>query len=165
MRRIGAGALFRDGLGGVMLVKPSYKDHWEIPGGVVEPEEAPRACCRRELREELGLEIEVGRLLVVDWLPPDPPRPEGWMLVYDGGVLRDGTTAAVRLPPEELLEWRFIHLDDIDGFVSEFKARRVRVAYECALKGTTADLEWGFPPVPANETGHFSDGIATSDAG
>lgn len=165
MRRIGAGALFRDGLGGVLLVKPSYKNHWEIPGGVIEPEEAPRACCRRELREELGLEIEVGRLLVVDWLPPDPPRPEGWMFVYDGGVLRDGATGAIRLPPEELLEWRFVQLDDIDGLVSEFKARRLRVAHECALEGTTADLEWGFPPVLGNETGHAYHGIESSDAG
>lgn len=34
-------------------------------------------------------------------LPPnsDPPRPEGWMFVYDGGVLGAGATGAVRLPP------------------------------------------------------------------
>lgn len=143
VRRIGAGALFRDGLGGVLLVKPSYKQHWEIPGGVVEPEEAPRACCQRELMEELGLEIEVGRLLVVDWLPPDPPRPEGWMFVFDGGVLEAGATEAIRLPPEELLEWRFVQLDEIDALVSDSKARRVRMAHQCAIDGTTADLEYG----------------------
>ena len=36
---------------------------WEFPGGKVEPDEEPRAALRREIREELSLEIEVGSWL------------------------------------------------------------------------------------------------------
>ncbi|RYZ04862.1 MAG: (deoxy)nucleoside triphosphate pyrophosphohydrolase [Myxococcales bacterium] len=36
---------------------------WEFPGGKVEPNEPPTAALVRELREELGVEIEVGPLL------------------------------------------------------------------------------------------------------
>ncbi len=40
---------------------------WEFPGGKVEPGETTEACIQREIREELGIEIEVGdRLIVVD---------------------------------------------------------------------------------------------------
>lgn len=40
---------------------------WEFPGGKVEPDETIEACIQREIREELGVEIEVGdRLIIVD---------------------------------------------------------------------------------------------------
>lgn len=37
---------------------------WEFPGGKLEPDEAPEAGARRELREELGVEVELGEELV-----------------------------------------------------------------------------------------------------
>jgi ADP-ribose pyrophosphatase YjhB (NUDIX family) len=157
---MGSGALFRDGSGRVLLVKPTYKEVWEIPGGVIEPGEAPRVCCRRELHEELGLELEIGRLLVIDWLPPAPPAPDGWMFVFDGGVMLPEVAGRIRLCPDELLEWRFVELTGLDGYVSESKARRLREAHRCAVEGSTADLEWGFLPevsfgfeMPASDSG------------
>lgn len=36
---------------------------WEFPGGKVEEDEDPRACLVREIREELGVEIHVGKIV------------------------------------------------------------------------------------------------------
>jgi len=67
---VAAGAPFVDN-GRVLLVHKTYGNHWDIPGGYVDMGEAPAAACRRELREELGMDREPRRLLVVDWAPDD----------------------------------------------------------------------------------------------
>jgi 8-oxo-dGTP diphosphatase len=52
--RVAAGALFCDDAGRVLLVKPTYKEGWDLPGGYVEPGETPTEACVREIKEELG---------------------------------------------------------------------------------------------------------------
>ena len=47
--RVAAGVLIRDDAGRVLLVKPTYKDGWEIPGGYVEKGESPHAAATREV--------------------------------------------------------------------------------------------------------------------
>jgi 8-oxo-dGTP diphosphatase len=62
-----------------MLVRKTYGNGWDIPGGYAEAGESPAAACRRELKEELGLDREPEELLAVDWAPhPD----EGDKILY-----------------------------------------------------------------------------------
>jgi 8-oxo-dGTP pyrophosphatase MutT (NUDIX family) len=66
--RLAAGVIVVRG-GSVLMVCPTYKDHWDVPGGMVEPAETPLAACRREIREELGLDAGPLTCASVDWAP------------------------------------------------------------------------------------------------
>src|SRR5229473_7540117 len=101
-KRMAVGALCRDQESRVLLVDPVYRDTWDLPGGAVEAEESPQTACRREVAEELGLDRPVGRVLAVDWVPSRPGRPEGLVVVYDGGVLTATDIGAITLEDGEL---------------------------------------------------------------
>src|SRR4051794_2668053 len=105
----GAAALFRDAEGRVLLVEPKYREGWALPGGTVESDdgETPRQGARRETLEEIGLDVELGRLLAVDWVH-GTGRPPLVAYLYDGGVLAAGDFEAIRLQEEELLSWRLV---------------------------------------------------------
>ncbi|MFE3194181.1 NUDIX domain-containing protein [Nocardia sp. NPDC059240] len=144
-KRMGAGALFVDDLGRALLVEPTYKDYWEVPGGVVEAGESPGAAVLREVREELSLTIPLGRLLVVDWVAPGLYPDDGLMLIFDGGRLTPDRTAAIVLQREELRSCAWCDESQIAERLPEVMARRVREALRAHLGGTSAYLENGLP--------------------
>jgi 8-oxo-dGTP diphosphatase len=142
-KRMGAGALLTDAQGRVLLVEPTYKDYWEIPGGTVEADESPYAAVVRELEEELGLSLRPGRLLVTDWVPPRPGRTEGLMLLYDGGILTPEHTERIRLPPDELRSWAWCTEREAGVRLPGLLARRIRAAVQARNEGTAVYLEDG----------------------
>ena len=134
-----AGALFFDEAGRVLLVEPTYKPHWEIPGGAVERGETPSDACRREVEEELGLIREPGRLLVVDWAPKD--EDDRILFVFEGGTLtaRDH----IRLQAEELKSYEFVTPEEAGQRLIPRLARRITQALRALESGETRYLEHG----------------------
>ncbi len=141
----GAAALFRDADGRVLLVEPNYREGWALPGGTVESDdgETPRQGARRETAEEIGLDVELGRLLAVDWVQW-PGRPPLVAYLYDGGVLDEDRLKSIRLQEEELLSWRLVPREDLTDYLPGALGRRVLAALEVLADGAgTAELEDG----------------------
>jgi ADP-ribose pyrophosphatase YjhB (NUDIX family) len=135
--------LIRDRDGRILLVEPAYKDYWELPGGAVEADESPYDAAVREVKEELGLSVTPGRLLVVDWVPSRANRTEGVMFVYDGGVLDSTQTVDIYLPKEELRSWAWSTQAQAQQRLSPLLARRAAAGLEALTAGVTIYLENG----------------------
>ncbi|UWE10297.1 NUDIX domain-containing protein [Actinacidiphila bryophytorum] len=143
---VAAGVLLRSAAGDVLLVKPTYEPRWVIPGGAQEAGESPRQTARREVREELGLDREPGGLLCVDFVPATATRLiPGVVYLFGGGPLSAQEAGAVRLPPGELSEHRFVRPADLADHIGGLLLRRVRAGLAVGRSGVPVDLEDGRP--------------------
>ncbi len=129
-----AAAIFTDPGGRVLLVKPNYREHWSLPGGIIDEAEPPHEGCRREVEEEIGLQITLGPLLVIDWSPPDGIRPRPLVhFIFDGGELDDGVP--IRLQESELDDYRFVEPGEVDRYLPVRLAARVAAALGSRVTG------------------------------
>jgi 8-oxo-dGTP diphosphatase len=106
-----AGAMVFDRRGRLLVLKPTYKSGWTLPGGEIEDTgESPWQACRREVREECGLEVTTGRLACVDVRPAGPRRRGGVRFLFDCGVLDDAVLARIEVPRAEIARFRLADL-------------------------------------------------------
>jgi 8-oxo-dGTP diphosphatase len=123
-----AGALIFDEARHLLILKPTYKKGWTIPGGQIEPNgESPWDACQRETREECGLDVARGRLVCVDFLRPRPRRPGGVRFLFDCGTFTDQTLSRIRPDGGEIDEHRFLALGEATALLSGPVRRRVVV--------------------------------------
>ena len=133
-KRAIAQMLVRDPDDRVLLCRLTYKDDWDLPGGVVEVHESPQLAVAREVKEELALDITAGSLLLTDWLPSWSGWDDALCLVFDGGVRDAGILEQVVVQPREIRTAEFCTLEQVRERCADFTARRV----ESALGNTGA---------------------------
>jgi 8-oxo-dGTP pyrophosphatase MutT (NUDIX family) len=138
-KRMAAGVLLRYA-DEIVLVEPTYKDAWEIPGGVVEADESPWVAAERELKEELGLVRENMPVLLVDYVPRTPDGvPEGLLWIFDGGSLSESEREHLGSADEnEVRSVRLLSIDEARQRTSGSLALRLRVAFDAALTSQAA---------------------------
>ena len=100
----------------ILLMKRSDNAHWGLPGGYVEPGESVEVATQREVREETGYEIEVGRLVGVY------SDPGSQVIEYEGGRRVQAVNLCFEavvhshgelITPEETLEVGFFDTRDL----------------------------------------------------
>jgi 8-oxo-dGTP pyrophosphatase MutT (NUDIX family) len=140
------GALIRDEAGRILFLDPTYKPTLDIPGGMAEYDESPYDACCRELEEELGLELPVGDLLVVDWVPALGVWTDALAFVFDGGVLDTATIGRLRIDPGEARGYEFLTLDQARPRLRASLARRLALAQQALTALQTLYADFGRQP-------------------
>lgn len=120
-------ALLADDL--VLLIeraRPPYRGHWTLPGGRIEPGEAPEDCARREIREELGITV---RTLTPLMSMQVGPGIVGALMVF---ATRDFGGPVV--PSEEIASYRWLRSEALPGLVTTPNLERAVNAAFTALR-------------------------------
>jgi 8-oxo-dGTP diphosphatase len=123
--------------GRVLLVEHVFRTDfpWGLPGGWVRPGESPAETVRRELREELGIDVEVGALLLGEpiGLTVGSTHPRHLGLAYAcrlvGGTCR---------PTFEVASFEWVRPDEIRRELAPFQTKAV-IAASALMGGGVGD--------------------------
>lgn len=110
-------AVIRDGDGILITRRPMESRHggmWEFPGGKLDADESPQECLRREILEELGLEVAVESIFEIayhryEWGPV-------LILAFEcrplsGEIRHLGISDHRWVPPEEISDYDILPAD------------------------------------------------------
>ncbi|MGH4011630.1 MAG: NUDIX domain-containing protein [Pseudonocardiaceae bacterium] len=154
-KRVGADALLHDQQDRILLVDPKYKPDWDMPGGMAEANEPPVDALRRELKEELGLDIPASdmALLCLDWVSPHGPWDDSLMFIFDAGTLTAEQIARLRLADSELAAYEFCTLKQAQQRLRPYVWQRVHAALEALNTHHVAYLHDGHPACATPQPG------------
>jgi 8-oxo-dGTP diphosphatase len=122
MPAVGVFAAIFDDQRRILCVKRNYGPrNWGLPGGGMEPHESPLAALEREVREETGCLIRVGRLIGVYALPPR----DDVVLFFDATVIGREPWQ----PNAEIAKVAFFPEDELPEPMGSRAKARIRDAY------------------------------------
>jgi RimJ/RimL family protein N-acetyltransferase/8-oxo-dGTP pyrophosphatase MutT (NUDIX family) len=124
-KRVIAQGLIRNSANEILLCELTYKQEWDLPGGVVDPRESPAHAVIREIREELQVEVSPQSLAAVNWLTPWRGWDDAMLFVFDLGV-DDDVIARARLEPRELRSLHWCTLDEVERRAAPYVTRMLR---------------------------------------
>jgi 8-oxo-dGTP diphosphatase len=142
-KRMAAGALLLNQQRELLIVKPTYREDWLIPGGTIEEHESPRQACIREVWEEIGLTLTITHLLCVEYQSRDGSKSENIQFIFDGGVLTQAQIEQIVIPWDELAHYRFVAYPDALQLLNKKLGRRITHALRARTHKQVVYLEDG----------------------
>lgn len=112
-KRMASGVIFLNAKDEILMVKPSYKDSWILPGGIIESFESPEEAAVREVREEIGLPQAHLNFIAVIHSPRISLNDDVMHFYFYGGALSQSEISRIQLQAEELEEFRFVAPTDL----------------------------------------------------
>lgn len=132
---VGAVGVVFNEAGQVLLVKHVFRRYpWGLPGGWIERGEDPAETVRREIGEELGLQVSVGRILLCELQGIETGVPSSLGLAYRCHLADDVPAAQSNLNQAhlgyELLSFEWVDPDQVDKPLTPLERRAIALARE-----------------------------------
>ena len=81
-RAASANVIVENTQGELLVVKAHYKPYWSLPGGWIEDSDTPRQSAKRELAEEVGLEVDESSLELASVIDRISPHADTYLFVF-----------------------------------------------------------------------------------
>lgn len=109
-KKVAVKVILKSDKGNILLVKPDYKDTWQMPGGGVEEYEDPKVAAVREAEEETGVKINLSDLRLVDSIFK---AKEDYLFLLFECAKAYSEDADYSVDDEEIEEYKFISPVDV----------------------------------------------------
>ena len=119
--------IFSNDDGDILLLEPTYKNDWEIPGWIIEENESQKEACEREIYEELWLKKEIGELLCLEY---QREEDDSYMFVFDGWMLTQNEIESIKIQENEIGSFEFLSLEEIEQKVLKKMFLRIKKCIE-----------------------------------
>lgn len=110
--------------GELLIGKPNYREHWNLPGGVVDASESPLDAALREAKEEFDITVPADEveLKLVHYTPENDGFHDFVTYIFEGGIVSESQIKSIKLQAEEMDEYRFVSVDEAKLLLSELRA-------------------------------------------
>lgn len=102
-----AAALLTSPDGELLILKANYKHHWSLPGGLIDEDESILEAVRREIHEEIGLDLAVDRFGFWAVVDRHSDIARSYYFVFNGEISSE-EISQIRLQGREIDESRFV---------------------------------------------------------
>ena len=100
--------------GELLIVKSDYKDHWSLPGGIVDPGESPLKAAVREVEEEVGIKIDAENLQLAMVASRHSDEFLTNQFVFFA-QLENNVLSEIKLQESEIVSSKFISKSEVDS--------------------------------------------------
>ena len=143
-KRCSASALIRDSIGNILIVKPTYREGWLLPGGIVEAMESPVDAVCREVFEEIGFKPKPEFLACVDHLSPSGGFGEAIHFMFACQEITSEQVNGLAIDGREIEALRFVAETEAYVLLLPAIVRRIRES----LSGKPGYFHDGYRSVP-----------------
>ena len=124
-KHIGVGIILKNKEGKILILKTNYLGgKWTFPAGGNEQYESPHETIIREVHEEIGIDINVGRLLFIETVNHKDINEDNIVFYFDGGILSEAQIQEISLTEQETIDFGFYNASELEKMLEpHVKAR------------------------------------------
>jgi 8-oxo-dGTP diphosphatase len=141
-KRMGSGILLVTDQNQIVVVKPTYKSQWEVPGGIVEKDESPLSGALREVKEELNITLSADGIVLasLDYMAAGGVKTEALMFLFATRIPQE-TLLDIRSDNKEIGDYKVIAPSEATSYLGDMLGARVQRAVDAFLDGRVAYFE------------------------